>query len=82
MQSIVAGVFTVEDSTLFRHLELLSRTQSLRIEPSAVAGFDGPLWLQGDALACPDATHIVWTTGGSLVPDTEYLRYLEWSQPN
>jgi D-serine dehydratase len=82
MQSIVAGVFTVEDSTLFRHLELLSRTQSLRIEPSAAAGFDGPLWLQGDALACPDATHIVWTTGGSLVPDTEYLRYLEWSQPN
>ena len=80
MHSIVAGTFTVEDSTLFKHLQLLHAAQGLRIEPSAAAGFSGPRWLQGDVLACPGATHLVWTTGGSLVPDDEYQKFLEWSQ--
>jgi D-serine dehydratase len=80
MQSVVAGVFTVEDATLFKHLKLLHATQSLRIEPSAAAGFSGPLWLQNDILACAGATHLVWTTGGSLVPDAEYQKFLDWSQ--
>ena len=81
MQRIVAGVFTVEDSTLFAHLKLLRATESLQIEPSAAAGFSGPLLLQDSKLARPEATHIVWTTGGSLVPDAEYQKYLDWS-PN
>ena len=80
MQSIVAGAFTVEDSTLFTHLKLLLSTQGLRIEPSAAAGFSGIQWLQDNVLACPGATHLVWTTGGSLVPDSEYQKFLEWSQ--
>jgi D-serine dehydratase len=78
MQTIVAGTFTVEDATLFEHLRLLRKTQGLQIEPSAAAGFGGPLWLKEDLLACPGATHIVWTTGGSLVPVAEYQKFLEW----
>lgn len=72
------GTPTVEDSTLFKHLTLLQATQGLGIEPSAVAGFSGPLWLQNDVSACPGATHLVWTTVGLLVPDAEYLRFLDW----
>lgn len=79
MQTVVAGTFTVEDATLFEHLGLLRKTQGLHIEPSAAAGFGGPLWLKEDLLACPGATHIVWTTGGSLVPAAEYQKFLEWS---
>jgi D-serine dehydratase len=78
MQTIVAGVFTVDDCTLFKHLKLLRSTQGLQIEPSAAAGFSGPAWLQGNALACSGATHLVWTTGGSLVPDVEYQKYINW----
>jgi D-serine dehydratase len=80
MQFIVAGSFTVGDATLFSHLKLLHATQGLCIEPSAAAGFSGPHWLQGDILACPGATHLIWTTGGSLVPDAEYQKFLDWSQ--
>jgi D-serine dehydratase len=80
MQTIVAGVYTVEDGTLFEQLKLLRSTQGLQIEPSAAAGFRGPAWLQGDAIACPGATHLVWTTGGSLVPDDEYQKYLDWME--
>ncbi len=79
MQSIVSGSFTVEDATLFKHLDMLRSTQGLRIEPSAAAGFSGPQWLKDDVLACTGATHLVWTTGGSLVPDTEYRKFLDWS---
>lgn len=76
MRSILAGVFTVADATLFEHLALAQRTEGLRIEPSAAAGFSGPLHLQGSPLAGPRTTHIVWTTGGSLVPDAQYAEFL------
>jgi D-serine dehydratase len=80
MKSIVAGSFTVQDSTLFEHLRLLRETEGLQIEPSAAAGFSGPQWLQDNFLACPGAIHLVWTTGGSLVPDEEYQKFLQWPQ--
>lgn len=76
MRAILAGVFTVADATLFDHLARVQRTQGLRIEPSAAAGFSGPLHLQGSALAGPDTTHVVWTTGGSLVPEAQYAEFL------
>lgn len=77
MHDVVAGVYTVEDSTLLQHLKWLYSTENMRIEPSAAAGFSGPAWLSEDALSCAGATHLVWTTGGSLVPDCEYEKYLE-----
>jgi D-serine dehydratase len=76
MRSILAGVFTVADATLFEHLALAQRTEGLRIEPSAAAGFSGPLHLQGGTLARPGTTHVVWTTGGSLVPEAQYAEFL------
>jgi D-serine dehydratase len=87
MQPLLAGVYTVEDETLFAHLHLAAQTADLRIEPSAAAGFSGPGMLIGtDAgrayLAAHgltahlhDATHVAWTTGGLFVPDEEYARF-------
>ena len=77
MRPLLAGVFTVEDPTLFEHLALLQATEGLRIEPSAAAGFSGPGHLGDTALSCPGANHVVWTTGGSLVPDVQYQMYLD-----
>ena len=76
MQPLLTGVFTVEDQTLFEHLALLYATEGMRIEPSAAAGFSGPLFLQDHALACSGANHVVWTTGGLLVPDEQYQGFL------
>ena len=77
MRPLLAGVFTVGDQTLFDHLAMLMATEGMRIEPSAAAGFSGPRHLLGNALACPGANHVVWTTGGLLVPDAQYQLFLQ-----
>lgn len=77
MRELLAGVFTVEDQTLFDHLALVLATEGLRIEPSAAAGFSGPGHMKDNALACPGANHVVWTTGGLLVPQEQYQMFLE-----
>jgi D-serine dehydratase len=76
MRPLLAGVFTVEDQTLFDHLALVHHTEGLRIEPSAAAGFSGPAYLRDSPLAVPGANHIVWTTGGLLVPDAQFESFL------
>ncbi|PIG07349.1 D-serine ammonia-lyase [Comamonas sp. 26] len=89
VRGFLGGVLTVEDETLFRHLYLLKNSEGLSIEPSAAAGFSGPRellqsaagqdYLQRQNLLAylPNATHIVWTTGGLFVPDEEYAKFLQ-----
>lgn len=89
MRTSLAGIFSVEDTSLFSHLYKAAVSESLRIEPSAAAGFDGPTWLtQSEAGIAylerhqirhrlPQANHILWTTGGLFVPEIEYQRFLD-----
>ncbi len=84
MRGLLAGVFTVRDDRLFRDAALLNAAHGALIEPSAAAGFAGPEWLttsaagrefvarHGLADALADATHVLWSTGGSLVPAAEH----------
>lgn len=88
MRPLLAGVYTVQDETLFQHLALAHDVAGLRIEPSAAAGFSGPgmltgtpqgrAWLRAQGLEAhlPRATHLAWTTGGLFVPESEYTRFL------
>lgn len=88
MQHLVSGVFTVEDAALFYHLRRLDAATGLRIEPSAAAGFPGPRWLLESPAGreylarhaltgrLAQATHLLWTTGGLLVPDDEFDGWL------
>ena len=79
MQRLIDGYVTVSDEELYRLLAQLEQTQGLRLEPSAVAGFAGiPA-----VLAAPQyqqhldtATHLVWGTGGSMVPEQEMAAYV------
>lgn len=80
LQHMISGVYTVRDETLYILLHMLSDTEHLSLEPSALAGMPGPSmllntetgrkYLQESALNryMPDSTHIVWATGGSMVP--------------
>ncbi len=70
MQRLIAGCFTVEDDRLFRLLEQVARIEGIELEPSALAGLPGPWRLLGTARA-RTATHLVWATGGSMVPAAE-----------
>ena len=89
MQPLLSGVFTVADDTLFAQLVLVLDALGERIEPSAAAGFSGPAMLTGttagqawlrstgvDAVL-HNATHLVWTTGGLLVPDAQYQGFVQ-----
>lgn len=82
MARLLSGVFTVDDDTLLGDAWRLEAREGVYVEPSAAAALRGPLWLQrspagraycqrlGLERSIRDATHVIWSTGGSLVPET------------
>ena len=79
MQRLIDGYATVSDEELYRLLALLEQTEGWRLEPSAVAGFAGIVPVLEQALYAPkmtNATHLVWGTGGSMVPEAEMDGYV------
>lgn len=89
IKSHVSGIFTVLDEMLYEDLYLAERTVAIRIEPSSAAGFRGAEFLSrtdrgqnylqkhGLITKMGRSTHIIWTTGGALVPVEEYQTYWE-----
>lgn len=75
LEKVVQGCYTIQDEKLFQYLSLLADTEGIRIEPSACAGFEGPPHILYDDTC--EATHIVWATGGSMVPEEEMACYYE-----
>ncbi|MFY0311569.1 D-serine ammonia-lyase [Leisingera sp. D0M16] len=89
MQPLLSGVYTASDDDLFRWLALAQDHAGLQLEPSAAACLGGPRML----LSTPEgqgylaqhgltgrmgqATHVMWATGGSLVPAEEYQGFLD-----
>ena len=88
----IGGVCTVEDNHLFACLSLLAAAEDLNLEPSALAGFAGYIHLlqsqtgkvfiekQGMDSLLDRAVHIIWGTGGSMVPESEMKAYIENGQ--
>lgn len=78
MEPFLSGCYTVEDQTMFELLRLLADTEQLWLEPSALAGMMGPIHLlqqRWKDAQLPTATHLVWATGGSMVPTEEMESY-------
>ena len=87
MQRLIDGYYTVSDEQMFRYLALLEQTEGQRLEPSALAGMPGVLRVLGEQQGyrqrmgltpqhMAQATHLVWATGGSMVPQAEMDSYL------
>ncbi|MCQ4637290.1 D-serine ammonia-lyase [Anaerovorax odorimutans] len=75
MRTLVQSCYTVEDDKLYRYLKLLADQEDIWIEPSACAGFEGPVhMLYSDRC---QASHIVWATGGNMVPKEEMRHYYQ-----
>ena len=73
----IDGAITVTDESLLRWLGRIHKDDGLALEPSATAGCAALVRLASDPVASFDrATHIVWATGGGMLPDEEFLRYL------
>lgn len=87
MEPILSGCYTVDDSFLFDSLRTLLEVEGEFLEPSAHAGMIGPVklmcegqdYLTANGLIdkMGNATHIVWSTGGSLVPESIRQAYLK-----
>ena len=76
----VKGAFTVADDEMFRWLARAYREEGLRLEPSAAAGFPGAfnhVWSLPQHEPVATATHVVWTTGGSRVPEEQFAAMLK-----
>ncbi|MBX9383734.1 D-serine dehydratase, partial [Serratia marcescens] len=69
---------------------LLDKHEHLQLEPSALAGMAGPWRVAAHAKALSEqgisaeslaqATHLVWATGGGMVPPAEMAKYLAAGQ--
>jgi D-serine dehydratase len=87
VRNLIDQIVTVRDDDLFSWARQLWFTESLRLEPSAAAGFaalDSKLSSVSHLLSeASTSTHVIWTTGGSLLPDdvfADVLRRGEWTQ--
>lgn len=97
LEEMISGVYTVKDSTLYTLLTMLSDSEKIHLEPSALAGMagiykllhttSGNNYLKEHALHqhMAQATHIVWATGGNMVPanimDEYYQKGLNSKKP-
>lgn len=79
----VSGLYTLEDHILYKLLVMLADREGIYLEPSAVAGLPGPAkiaqtsYADNHHLNMNQAKHIVWATGGSLVPKKEMEQFYE-----
>jgi D-serine dehydratase len=80
---LISGIYTIEDEHLFTLLAQLMDTEKIFLEPSATAGLIGPQmvaktdYAEKNNLKMKNAMHIVWATGGDLVPSEERKIFYE-----
>lgn len=87
MAPMLDGFYTLSDEDMLEMLGLLNEQESIRLEPSALAGMQGPLRVLSETegyrqrlgltpARLARAHHLVWATGGGMVPEPEMARYL------
>lgn len=88
IEPFLSGNFTVSDEQLYKLLKDLVDNEDIHLEPSALAGMLGPIKLfkeGADYLSklhlteqvMSNSTHIIWGTGGSMVPEDIMNQYYQ-----
>ena len=87
MKDLLSGIYTVNDNLLYRMLSIMADTEGIFVEPSALAGAPGVFnlfmseagqkYIKDQSLIdkMQNASHIIWATGGNMVPETEMNNY-------
>jgi len=87
MENLLSGIYTVNDNVLYKLLSAMADTEGIYVEPSALAGAPGVFNLfmteegqkyidvQGLKNKIQNASHIIWATGGNMVPKAEMSNY-------
>lgn len=86
MERLLDGYYTLSDEHMYRLLGQLAHSEGIKLEPSALAGMLGPIHVEQDGAyhqqhdfsssQLQQATHLVWATGGGMVPEKEMASYL------
>ena len=86
MERLLDGFYSLDDQTMYDMLGWLAEEEGIRLEPSALAGMAGPQRVCASeayqrmhgftAEQMRNATHLVWATGGGMVPEEEMAQYL------
>ncbi len=86
MERLLDGYYTITDERMYHHLGELSELEDIRLEPSALAGMVGAVHVSNDKAyqermqfteeKLSNATHLIWATGGGMVPEEEMSAYL------
>lgn len=89
MERLLDGYYTLSDERMYRLLGQLDQSEAIQLEPSALAGMLGPVlvteaqdYLKRMGMnnqTMKNATHLVWATGGGMVPEAEMRSYLSKS---
>lgn len=74
MQGLLDGCFTVTDERSLHLTKLLFDTSGIKAEPASCVAFGGVGKIPYEIKNIESATHLVWLTGGSLVPDDEWKK--------
>lgn len=91
MMPFMSGCYSMQDERMSALLAMLADSEDIYLEPSALAGMYGPVLCstQSDMKAYADhisnpsnATHIVWATGGRMVPSDEMEKYYREGKAN
>ncbi|MFX3629807.1 MAG: D-serine ammonia-lyase [Ectobacillus sp.] len=87
IEPLLSGCYTVNDDRLYTLLSTVADTENIYLEPSALAGVFGPVQLMKEGLAylekhslidkMENAMHVMWATGGSMVPAEMMREYYE-----
>lgn len=88
MKHLLSGSYTIQDDRLYSLLQAMAETENYFLEPSALAGAYGPVqlfktvegkvYLEKHQLVekMLGATHVIWATGGSMVPQDIMQQYI------
>lgn len=86
MERLIDGYYTINDQEMYDLLGLLNQQQQIQLEPSALAGILGLLHVEKNLTylerinvsreILTNAIHLVWATGGGMVPKEEMGKYL------
>jgi D-serine dehydratase len=86
---LLSGCYTIQDERLYSFLRTLADQENIYLEPSALAGFYGPIQLHSHPNGqeyvtkhklhekMESGSHIVWGTGGNMVPSEVMKEYYQ-----
>jgi D-serine dehydratase len=87
IEPFLSGSYTVSDDQLYKMLKGLVDSEGIHLEPSALAGMIGPSKLNKEGTSyirnhqlsdkMSNAAHIIWGTGGSMVPKDMMEEYYQ-----